>query len=279
MRCWSLLALVALPLAVAAEYKLTLPEAPPFGAFNHLAPHIDERTVRLHFHRHQAAYVAAVDTWLQANQAAVAAAVPTDALVGHSLVSLLCVQRIDAVAALLPRGSKVHNAACQVYNHALYFAMMRQGGLPLFAHHHDHVFHQAMAASFGGVEAFLTAFKARALGHFGSGWVWLLLDTGRGHDDPEGLKIVETHDAGVPHHLPEVADWLKGHLVPLLVVDVWEHAYYSQRENRRAEYLDNWATVVDWQRVAHRYDTRAGETPLEDEEDGIVAGRVEYPRF
>ena len=267
------LGLLCLHATSAAEFKLTLPERPPCKDWNGLAPHISEQTLRLHYGKHQAGYVAKVDAWLQANQALVNSKVQADELAGRSLVTLLCL-RDD----ILEVGSSVHNAACQAYNHALYFAMLRQGALQMHQHHHDHTFHRAFGAAFGGFEKFKQVFTDKALAHFGSGWVWLVHDTGRDHDDADNLRIVETHDAGVPDRDPAVRAWVKRTVVPLLVLDVWEHAYYTQRENRRAEYIAHWFQVVDWQKVADRFDRQSIEEVLEDEE-AIEPGEVEYPRF
>ena len=99
----------------------------------------------------------------------------------------------------------------------------------------DEVVTAAINGSFGTMEGMKKAFLERAVGHFGSGWVWLVQrpETGK-------LEIWDGHDAGNPMTVG---------LKPLLTVDVWEHAYYIDRRNRRQEYLDNWWNLVNWEFV------------------------------
>jgi Fe-Mn family superoxide dismutase len=101
----------------------------------------------------------------------------------------------------------------------------------------------ALCQSFGSIEAFKTEFEAAGNAHFGSGWVWLV--AGRRSGVP--LKIMTT--AGHDH--PAMKD-----LVPVLLNDVWEHAYYIRYESRRADYLKTWWTVVDWPEANRRFENR-----------------------
>ncbi len=112
----------------------------------------------------------------------------------------------------------VFNNAAQVWNHTFYWNSMRPkgGGEPPAA------LREKMEASFGSVEACKKALAAAATSQFGSGWAWLVLDLGR-------LSVVTTANANVP--------WTAG-MKPLLAIDVWEHAYYLDYQNRRADYVN-----------------------------------------
>jgi Fe-Mn family superoxide dismutase len=174
----------------------------PFAP-NALEPHIGAATVRLHHERHEGGYVDRVN--------AIAAEL------GFAPRSLE-----EAIAEARRRSHKaLFNMAAQAWSHWFYWQGLRPqgGGKP----------HGAIAAlideQLGGYDRFAAAFRDAATAHFGSGWAWLVLEQGR-------LAIVTTANA----ELPAAAQ------VPLLVVDVWEHAYYLDYQNRRAAYV---AAVVD----------------------------------
>ena len=92
--------------------------------------------------------------------------------------------------------------------------------------------------NFGSVEEFMNKFKARAAGHFGSGWVWLSINA------EKKLVITEGHDAFNP---------LKDGLQPILTIDVWEHAYYIDQRNNRGAYIDIFMKLINWAKVEERY--------------------------
>ena len=93
---------------------------------------------------------------------------------------------------------------------------------------------KAIDAKFGSFEKFKETFKAAAMGRFGSGWAWLVADKNN------ELMVVSTPNQDVPLQLE---------VKPLLLVDVWEHAYYLKYQNRRPEYLDNFFNVINWDKV------------------------------
>jgi len=132
------------------------------------------------------------------------------------------------------RGAKeppIHNAAAQAWNHAFYWRSMRATGkaeVPADVG-------KAMT-SLGGAVAFQKAFTDAAVKHFGSGWAWLVVRDGK-------LAVESTHDAGCP---------IETGAVPLLTCDVWEHAYYVDYRNRRADYVAAWWNLVDWDGVRER---------------------------
>ena len=98
---------------------------------------------------------------------------------------------------------------------------------------------KAILRDFGGYEGFTQSFKQAAITQFGSGWAWLVLNP-----TTKKLEIMQTHDQESPITYGKI---------PLLVVDVWEHAYYLKYQNRRPEYVDAFMNVIDWNRVEENY--------------------------
>lgn len=127
----------------------------------------------------------------------------------------------------------IYNQAAQVWNHTFYWSCMKQagGGAP------TGVLAEAIQEKWGSFEAFQAEFTKAAAGLFGSGWVWLA------HKDGE-LEIIATPNAGNP---------LRDGKQPLLVIDVWEHAYYLDKQNRRPDYIADFWKIVDWDAVSGRY--------------------------
>ncbi|KAL8425497.1 hypothetical protein Efla_002618 [Eimeria flavescens] len=150
---------------------------------------------------------------------------------------------------LLPVGSPAFNACGQHLNHTFFFSSLQ----PLVLHAETlkptrpqtlnpkplRRTAKLLTAAFGGLEGFTQLFKAAATGHFGSGWVWLAL-TADGR-----AEIAQTHDG---FSLPYVRPDLK----PLLVIDVWEHAYYLDHKNARAAFVDGFLKAIDWAAVERR---------------------------
>jgi Fe-Mn family superoxide dismutase len=163
-----------------------------------------QETLELHHGKHHASYVTNLNGLVEKN----------DALKGKSLEELikLSYNKED----LTP----VFNNAGQIWNHNFFWQSLSPngGGVPS-------KLEQKLAADFGGVDQFKAQFKAAALGQFGSGWAWLV----QGGDGK--LKITKTLNAGTPIANNEGK--------PLLVLDVWEHAYYVDFRNRRPDFTDN----------------------------------------
>jgi Fe-Mn family superoxide dismutase len=120
------------------------------------------------------------------------------------------------------------------YNHSLFWQMMKKdgGGEP------SGDLAKAIDASFGNFSAFKENFSKAALGQFGSGWTWLVLDG-------SALKIEDTANQDTP---------LSAGKPPLLGLDVWEHAYYLKHQNKRVDYIAAWWNVVNWDFVSARYE-------------------------
>ena len=216
-----LTALLLLALALAAPLARAF-ELPPLPyAHNALAPVVDEQTMQIHHGKHHKAYVDNLN----------AAVAKEPALQGESLEDLLA-----GISRLPPA---VRNNGGGHWNHTFFWASMKpsgQGGAPsapLLA---------AIDRDFGSLDAFKAAFKTAGTGRFGSGWVWLILTV-------DGkLQITSTPNQDNP-----LMDVVTERGIPLLGNDVWEHAYYLQYQNRRADYLEAWWQVVDWQAVSSRY--------------------------
>jgi superoxide dismutase, Fe-Mn family len=189
----------------------------PYG-YDALEPHIDAQTMTLHHDKHHQAYVD------KAN----------DALAGGPLDG----KPIEEVIANLgdvpedKRGAVRNNGGGHL-NHSLFWESMSPngGGAP------DGDLGSAINAAFGSFDALKEQFEAAGVARFGSGWAWLVLDSG-------DLKITSTANQDNP---------LTDGATPLLGNDVWEHAYYLKYQNRRPEYLKAWWNVVDWSKVAERY--------------------------
>src|SRR4051795_8504149 len=197
---------------------LALPPLPyPYGA---LEPTIDELTMRIHHDHHHAGYVAALNAALEGT-----------ALAGRPVEELL--GDLDALPA--DTRTLVRNNGGGHLNHSLFWESMAavDHGLPADP------LGEAIEATFGSVRELKRQVSAAGAGRFGSGWAWLV-------HDGAGLVVTSTANQDSP---------LMHGDTPLLGVDVWEHAYYLRYQHRRADYLEAWWNVVDWQRVAARYAT------------------------
>jgi len=191
---------------------IALPDLP--FAKNALAPHVSERTLEFHHGRHHSAYVTNLVKLIEG----------TD-LASESLENIIRKTAGDASR------SGIFNNAAQVWNHTFYWQSMKPdgGGAPSGA------IASKIDADLEGYAKFAESLKTAGLTQFGSGWGWLVLNSGG------KLEIVKTGNADTP-----IAHGLK----PLLTVDVWEHAYYLDYQNRRADYLDAFiAHLINWEFV------------------------------
>ena len=196
--------------------KFELPALP--YSFDALEPSIDTRTMEIHHGKHHAAYVAKLN-----------AAVEGTDLEGQSLEELM------AGVSNLP--AAVRNNGGGHFNHSLFWTIMgpNKGGEPT-----DDLA-EAINSAFGTFEAFKDKFSNAAATRFGSGWAWLIVSDGT-------LKITSTPNQDNP--IMDVTD-VKG--TPILGLDVWEHAYYLNYQNRRPDYIEAFFSVINWDEVAKRY--------------------------
>jgi Fe-Mn family superoxide dismutase len=186
-----------------------------------LEPHIDEQTMRIHHDKHHGAYVNNLNAALESHPD----------LQKKSVEELL--GNIDALPEAIR--TAVRNNGGGYANHSLFWKIMSpDGGGEASGSLAD-----AIKSKFGSFNDFKSKLTAAAGGQFGSGWGWLVVD-GSGN-----LDLYSTANQDSPH--------MKGH-TPILGVDVWEHAYYLNYQNRRPEYLAAWWNVVNWPEVQKRFD-------------------------
>ena len=194
-------------------------EVPPLPyAYDALEPHIDERTMQIHHDKHHQAYVDNLNKALEGTE-----------LDGRPIEGILA--NLGAVPE--EKRTAVRNNGGGHYNHTLFWEWMSPGGGG--APSGDLA--AAIDAAFGSFDALKAALKDAGLKRFGSGWAWLVRDGG-------GLAVVSTANQDNP---------ISDGKTPLLGVDVWEHAYYLNYQNRRADYLDAWWNVVNWAKVAEGF--------------------------
>jgi superoxide dismutase, Fe-Mn family len=194
-------------------------ELPPLPyAFDALEPHIDARTMEIHHDKHHQAYVDNANKALEGNEWA---SRPIEAILAN----------VD----LLPEDIRaaVRNNAGGHANHSLFWEIMSPdgGGEP------EGDLAQAIADTFGSVDELKSAINDGGVKRFGSGWSWLVWDG-------TGLAVMSTPNQDSP---------IMDDKTPLLGIDVWEHAYYLQYQNRRPDYLAAWWNVVNWPEVARRF--------------------------
>ena len=190
-----------------------------------LEPHMDTRTIEIHHGKHHAAYTTNLNKTLEAHPA----------LHGRSDEQLL--RGIDSIPAEIR--TAVRNNGGGYYNHTLFWDILTPGG----ASRPSGKLGAALDAAFGSFEDFKAKFQATAASQFGSGWAWLSVD-GAGN-----LACYSLPNQDSP--------FLQGH-TPIMCVDVWEHAYYLLYQNRRPDYLAAIWNVVNWDRVAARYQAANG---------------------
>jgi len=195
----------------------TLPKLP--YDFNALEPHIDARTMEIHHGKHHNAYVTNLNN----------AIAGTDA-------EKLTIEDICKNISKYPVA--VRNNGGGHYNHSLFWTVMgpKAGGNPSGA------LADAINAAFGSFDEMKTKFNAAAAGRFGSGWAWLIKDASG--------KLAITSTPNQDNPLMDVAE-AKG--TPILGLDVWEHAYYLNYQNRRPDYAAAFWNVVNWSEVAKRF--------------------------
>ena len=188
--------------------------------YDALEPFIDEQTMIIHHTKHHQTYVDNLNK----------------ALEGHEKYQNMGIEELIVSSNELPDSIKtaVRNNAGGHINHTMFWNLMSPNGnsAPVGE------IAKKIDEDLGGFDKFKDEFKKAALGRFGSGWAWLVLDK-------EGkLMIVSTPNQDNP-----LTDGLK----PLLDIDVWEHAYYLKYQNKRADYIDAWWNVVDWNKVEEEY--------------------------
>ena len=192
-------------------------------AYTALEPHIDARTMEIHYSKHAAAYASNLRD--AAKEEGVDVAQPLEQVLGS-------ISKFSA---------KMRNNGGGHYNHELFWSILgspTEGGLPAAAG----AVLKSLKTSFGSYEAFVSQFETAAKTRFGSGWAWLLVDASG--------KLVVSSTPNQDNPLMDLAE-VKG--TPILGLDVWEHAYYLHYQNRRPDYVTAFWKVVNWKAVADRF--------------------------
>jgi Fe-Mn family superoxide dismutase len=190
-------------------------------AYDALEPHFDKETMTIHHQRHHQAYVNNLNSALEGNVSA-----------NQSLEEII--KNVSRFSTAVRNNGGGH------YNHTLFWEILSpkpqlvpKGRLA-----------DEILAAFGSLDSLIAEIKRAGLGQFGSGWAWLIVK-------PDGtLNVTSTPNQDNP--LMDIHNGVKG--VPVLGVDVWEHAYYLKYQNKRADYLDAFWSVLDWDVVGKKYD-------------------------
>ena len=229
------LAVVPVTLSVTPVWSLAQEKKDAAGAFSQeklpyaydaLEPHIDAQTMEIHYSRHHKAYV---DNLNKAVAGTEWASKPIETLLMH----------LDQLPEKIR--TTVRNNGGGHYNHTLFWKMMSpKGGKP------SGPLNDAIADAFRDLPSMLEMLKAAGMSRFGSGWAWVVT----GNDKKGKLKIVSTPNQDSPIMTGEI---------PILGVDVWEHAYYLKYQNKRADYLDAWMKVINWEFVVSLYEKAIGK--------------------
>jgi Fe-Mn family superoxide dismutase len=192
-------------------------------AYDALEPHIDSRTMEIHYGKHHAGYVAKLNAAVEGTDLA---SKTVEALIGD----------LHAVPENI-RGAVRNNGGGHV-NHTLFWQVMGPaGGAP------SGDLAAAIDRDLGGLDAFKTAFASAAANRFGSGWAWLCV----GGDGKLCVCSTPNQDNPLMKGVAECPG------VPILGLDVWEHAYYLHYQNRRPDYIAAWWNVVNWVKVGELY--------------------------
>jgi Fe-Mn family superoxide dismutase len=195
-------------------------ELPPLPYdYDALAPTIDEQTMRIHHDKHHQAYVDNLNK-----------AVEGADLDGIAIEEL--VQQLDRLPE--DRRTAARNNGGGHVNHSLFWEIMKPGG----GGDPSGALAGAIGSAFGGVDALREQVNDAGVKRFGSGWTWLVVNGG-------SLQVTSTPNQDSP---------LMDGATPILGIDVWEHAYYLNYQNRRPDYLKAWWDVVNWDEVGRRYD-------------------------
>lgn len=203
---------------MSKTYPFTIDKLP--YDYNALEPYIDTETMHFHHDKHHQAYANNLNNALE----------NYPKLHNKTLEDLLK----DINTLPIEIQTKIKNNAGGVYNHDLYFGLM----MPNSPKKPVGEIALAIDRKFGSFDNFKETFKKAALDRFGSGWAWLVADKNN------ELMVISTPNQDVPLQLE---------VNPLLLIDVWEHAYYLKYQNKRTDYIDNFFNVINWENVNQLY--------------------------
>lgn len=195
-------------------------ELPPLEySYDSLEPYMDKETMVIHHDKHHKAYVDNLNKAIEGHKE----------LQNKDVEWLL--KNLGSVSEKIRTAVKNHGGGH--YNHSFFWTVLKKDIQP-----RGEIL-KAIVKEFGGFEGFAAQFKNAAVTQFGSGWAWLILNPTTGK-----IEIMQTHDQESP---------ISSGKIPLLVVDVWEHAYYLKYQNRRADYVDAFMKIINWDEVNENY--------------------------
>ena len=200
-------------------------ELPPLPyAYNALEPYIDEQTMQLHHDKHHQAYVTNLNNAVKGTE-----------------FEIMSVEDLVRNINRVPENIRtaVRNNAGGHVNHTMFWEIMTPGG----SKEPTGALAQAITSTFGSVDQLKAQVNDAGVKRFGSGWTWLVLGSGG------QLQVISTANQDSP---------LMDGLFPVLGNDVWEHAYYLKYQNRRPDYLAAWWNVVNWDKIAQRFQQGGG---------------------
>lgn len=216
-----------------AKIRLSMPkfeQKPLPFALDDLAPAMEKHTLEFHYGKHHAAYVANLNAALEKEPSFDAPSCPGCLL-----------RRLDDVPA--PIRTAVRNNGGGHFNHTFFWNELRPAApsprVPAGA------LAEAIEKSFGSFSAFKEKFSAAAMTHFGAGWAWLVAKS------DGSLAVVSTPNQDCPLMPKSISGDAHGH--PLLTLDLWEHAYYLQYQNRKTDYVAAFWSIVDWNQAENHY--------------------------
>lgn len=192
-----------------------LPKLP--YAYNALEPHIDARTMEIHHTKHHQAYTTNLNTALQ----------------GSEWENTNIIEILANISKLSPA---VRNNGGGYFNHNLFWEILSPNGGKTSAE-----LAAAIESDLGGFDKFKEEFTKAATTRFGSGWAWLIVSGG---------KLVITSTPNQDNNLMDIAE-VKG--TPILGLDVWEHAYYLNYQNRRPDYISAFFNIINWNEVSKKF--------------------------
>lgn len=190
-------------------------------AFDALEPHVDARTMEIHHGKHHAGYTNNLN-----------AAIQGTALEGQSIEAIL--------AQISKHSMAVRNNGGGFYNHSLFWTIMSPSGSPKPAA--GSAIATAIETDLGGYDQFHKDFSAAAATRFGSGWAWLAVGS-------DGKLFISS----TPNQDNPLMDIAEKQGTPVLGIDVWEHAYYLNYQNRRPDYISAFFNVLNWEEINNRY--------------------------
>lgn len=196
----------------------TLPELP--YKYDALEPYIDAKTMEIHHTKHHQTYIDKLNAAIEGTE-----------MEAESIESLF--SRVSE----LPKAVRNHGGG--YWNHAFFWESLH----PNASKEPSGTLATAIMQGWGSFEEFKQEFSKHATTLFGSGWTWLALENGQ-------LVIFNTPNQDNP-----LMDVVERDATPLLGLDMWEHAYYLKHQNRKAEYVENFFQIINWDKVAERFDT------------------------